>query len=72
MLALNEKKQKEFEKYYLGKSVEVLMEEEIEKDGKCLQTGHTKEYLRIAVESEENLQNKLVNVKIDDHLQIIH
>ena len=72
MLVLNEKKQKEFEQYYLGKSVEVLMEEEIEKHGKHYQTGHTKEYIRIAVESEENWQNKLVNVKIDDHLQIIH
>lgn len=72
LLALNEKKQKEFEQYYLGKSVEVLMEEEIEKDGKYFQTGHTKEYIRIAVESEKNWQNKLVNVKIDDHLQIIH
>lgn len=72
LLALNEKKQKEFEQYYLGKSVEVLMEEEIEKDGKYFQTGHTKEYIRIAVESEENWQNTLVNVKIDDHLQIIH
>lgn len=72
LLALNEKKQKEFEQYYLGKSVEVLMEEEIEKEGKYFQTGHTKEYIRIAVESEKNWQNKLVNVKIDDHLQIIH
>ena len=72
LLALNEKKQKEFEQYYLGKSVEVLMEEEIEKEGKYFQTGHTKEYILIAVESEENWQNKLVNVKIDDHLQIIH
>ena len=72
LLALNEKKQKEFEQYYLGKSVEVLMEEEIEKDGRYFQTGHTKEYIRIAVESEKNWQNKLVNVKIDDHLQIIH
>lgn len=72
LLALNEKKQKEFEQYYLGKSVEVLMEEEIEKEGKYFQTGHTKEYIRIAVESEENWQNKFVNVKIDDHLQIIH
>lgn len=72
LLALNEKKQKEFEQYYLGKSIEVLMEEEIEKDGKYFQTGHTKEYIRIAVESEKNWQNKLVNVKIDDHLQIIH
>ncbi len=72
LLALNEEKQKKFESYYLGKTVEVLMEEEIEKDGKRLQTGHTKEYMRIAVERSENLQNQLVDVVLSDDLQIIH
>lgn len=72
LLALNEEKQKKFESYYLGKTVEVLMEEEIEKDGKHLQTGHTKEYMRIAVETSENLQNQLVDVMLSDELQIIH
>ncbi len=72
LLALNEEKQKKFEAYYLGQTVEVLMEEEIEKDGKHYQTGHTKEYIRVAIESEENLQNEFVNVKLENHLQIIH
>ena len=72
LLALNEEKQKKFESYYLGETVEVLMEEEIEKDGKRLQTGHTKEYMRIAVETSENLQNQLIDVILSDELQIIH
>ena len=45
LLALNEEKQKKFESYYLGQSVEVLMEEEVERDGKRFQVGHTKEYM---------------------------
>lgn len=72
LLALNEEKQKKFESYYLGQSVEVLMEEEVERDGKRFQVGHTKEYMKVAVESEEKLQNKCISVKIENHLQIIH
>ena len=45
LLELDEKKRKEYEEKFIGKTVEVLMEEEIEKDGKIYQTGHTKEYI---------------------------
>lgn len=72
LLALNEQKQREFESYYLGKTVEVLMEEEVERDGKCLQTGHTKEYMKIAIESDKKQQNQLVDVELTSLLQIIH
>lgn len=72
LLTLNERKQQEFERYYLGKTVEVLMEEEMEKDGKYLQTGHTKEYMKIAIESDKKLQNQLVDVELSSPLQIIH
>lgn len=72
LLALNEQKQREFESYYLGKTVEVLMEEEMERDGKRLQTGHTKEYMKIAIESDKKLQNQLADVELTSPLQIIH
>ena len=71
LLTLNEEKQKKFEAYYVGKTVEVLMEE-VEKDGRCFQVGHTKEYMKVAVESCEKLQNKLIDVELVNHLQIIH
>ena len=48
------------------------MEEEVERDGKRFQVGHTKEYMKVAVESKEKLQNKCISVKIENHLQIIH
>jgi len=36
------------------------------------QVGHTKEYVKVALKTGENLQNQLVDVQIDNHSQIIH
>ena len=72
LIALGERKQKEYEKSFIGKEVEVLVEEEISADGKIMQTGHTKEYMKIALEKKENLKNCVVKVQIDSDLQIIH
>lgn len=71
LLELDERKRKEYEEKFIGKIVEVLMEEEVEKEGKRYQTGHTKEYIKVALESDENMQNQLVKIKIDNHSQII-
>ena len=48
------------------------MEESFEMDGKRFQVGHTKEYVKIALQTDENLQNQLTKVRIDDKGQIIH
>ena len=47
------------------------MEEAIERNGEIYQVGHTKEYVKIAVKTNENLQNQLTNVQIGHHSQII-
>lgn len=72
LLALDQEKREKYEKNFIGTTVEVLMEESIEKDGKKIQVGHTKEYVKIALESEIDLQNQIIDVKIQNHLQIIH
>ena len=72
LLALDQEKRSKYESYYIGKNVEVLMEESVEIDGKIMQVGHTKEYVKIAQDSENNLQNQIIDVQIDNHLQIIH
>lgn len=72
LLDLNEKKQKEYEENLIGKTVEVLMEEAIERDGEIYQVGHTKEYVKVAVKTNENLSNQMTNVQIENHLQILH
>lgn len=72
LLTMNQIKRGKFEERLIGKTVEVLIEESIQMEGKTYQTGHTKEYVKIRVESDENMQNEFVNVRILDELQIIH
>ena len=72
MLELNERKQKAYEASFIGKEVEVLIEEEAVIGGRNVQTGHTKEYIKIALEKKENLKNCVVNLQIENDSQIIH
>ena len=44
----------------------MLVEEDAVIDGKKVQTGHTKEYIKIALDAQENLRNCIVNVQIDN------
>ena len=50
--------------YYLGREVEILFEEKAEIQGKTYWIGHTREYLKVAAETEENLENCLKIGKI--------
>lgn len=72
LIELGEKNRRAYEESFLGKTVEVLVEEKSDVNGKEMWTGHTKEYMKIALESEENLQNCILNVKIKDGREIIH
>lgn len=72
LLALDKEKRAKYEEKLLGTTVEVLMEESVQIDGKTMQVGHTKEYVKIAIESEINLQNQLIDIQIKNRLQIIH
>lgn len=72
LIELGEMKRKAYEKKFIGRTVEVLVEEDAVIGGKNVQTGHTKEYIKIALDSEENLRNCIVNVQIDNDSQIIH
>lgn len=72
LLELNEKKRAAYEERLIGTTQEVLMEEQMEIDGIVCQVGHTKEYVKIAYETEENLSNQIVDVEIESHLQIKH
>lgn len=74
MLELDERKRRAYEEKWLGKTVEVLFEEVIEKDGVKMVTGHTKEYVKIAIpmENGNSLINQIKDVEIVDFSQIIH
>ena len=72
LLELSKKKQKAYEERLLGTTQEVLIEEEIERDGEIWQVGHTREYVKAGIKSRENLVNQLVPVEIENPFQIIH
>ncbi|MDY5987070.1 MAG: tRNA (N(6)-L-threonylcarbamoyladenosine(37)-C(2))-methylthiotransferase MtaB, partial [Lachnoclostridium sp.] len=71
MIALGEEKRKAYEERLVGTTVEVLMEEPVTVDGEVYQAGHTREYVKIGLKTEENMSNRLVNVEIENHLQIL-
>lgn len=63
LLELSDNMEKEYNKSYVGKKVEVLVEE---KDGKYYK-GHTKNYMQVLIKSEEKeLRNKLVEAEIEE------
>ena len=69
MIELGKAHQKEYMEYYLGKQVEILFEETTEINGQTYWVGHTREYIKVAVLSEKNLENQLVTGKITEFLQ---
>ena len=60
LIALGDRMSEEFRDYYLGREEEVLFEELSDIDGIKLYTGYTKEYVKVAMESERSLENCLV------------
>ena len=62
IIELSKEIQDEYNKSYIGKTVEVLMEEKTE----GYYRGHTDNYLYVSVKSDEDLENKMINVKIED------
>ena len=72
LIALGEENRRKYIQEYKGREAEVLIEEQAVYNGKKVWTGHTKEYMKIALEDDRNLQNCIIKVQIDNDLQIIH
>ena len=62
LIKLSNENEREFQKQYIGKEVEVLFEEEQE----GFYIGHTKNYMMIKIKSKENLENRIQKVLIKD------
>lgn len=71
LIELGKRKKQAYEETLIGTTQEVLIEEEILQDGELIQVGHTKEYVKIGSKFTENVVNKIVNVQIEKHNQII-
>ena len=68
LIALSERMSNEFRSYYLGREEEVLFEEPAEINGKTMYVGYTKEYVKVATESDESLENVMRRGRINHAL----
>lgn len=64
LLELAETMSEEFCSFYVGKWVEILLEEPCVIDGVRYMTGFTREYVKVAVKTEEEIGGSLVSGKI--------
>lgn len=68
LIALGHDMSKEFRKFYIGKNEEVLFEEKAVISDKEYFVGYTKEYVKVAKETAENLENQIVSGRISGML----
>lgn len=64
LIDLGKKHQSQYAEQFIGKEVEVLFEEEIVAEDKTYWTGHTREYVRAILHSDESLENQVVCAQV--------
>lgn len=69
LLGLEKEMSLNFRKEFLHKETGILFEEEKMIAGKLYQIGHSKEYIRAAILSEENLSGQIINGRCNDFLE---
>lgn len=69
LINLSDKNEEEYNKRYIGKQVEVLLED---REGEYIK-GHTKNYIVVKVKTDKELENTIQNVSIDgmENLELI-
>lgn len=65
LIELNKVNEENFTKSYIGKTLDVLFEEEYSKE-QGYYVGYTKNYIRVIAKANCNISGKILNVKIDD------
>lgn len=68
LIALAGGMSEDFREYYIGREVEALMEEPLFIEGRRYFTGYTKEYLKVALETEKDLSNSFVRGRVTEKL----
>lgn len=68
LIALGHDMSKEFRKFYIGKDEEALFEEKAVIGDKEYFVGYTKEYVKVAKKTDENLENQIVLGRISGML----
>ena len=69
LLALDAAHSRQYMEELRGQRAEILIEERITVNGVAYQVGHTKEYIRAAVISEEDLTNQIIPAVIGEQIE---
>lgn len=64
LIAMNEEHKNAFERRQIGTRRDVLIEEKLRSSAGNFYVGHTKEYIKVAVESERPLENQIVEAEL--------
>ena len=68
LLEMEARKSKEYRSQFLGQKVQVLLEESKNIDGKTYMIGHTREYVKVAVETDSDFSNQIMEVMTEKFL----
>ena len=68
LLALEKEMSRDYRQSYVGREVEALLETPITVDGKNYYTGYTKEYIRVAKKTNQNMSNVIISGQIMDEI----
>ena len=68
LIELNERLHKDYLNSFIGDTKEVLFEEKVKIYDKEYFIGHTMEYVKVAIDTDENLENRIVAVKLKELL----
>lgn len=60
LLAMTARQKQAYEDSFHGEPVQVLIEERVEKEGKDWYVGHTERYMKVEVQSENDIRNQMV------------
>ena len=69
LLEMEARKSLEYRSQFMGSVVKVLFEEKKEIKGRTYMIGHTREYVKVAVETGQNLTNQILEVQIKEFLE---
>lgn len=68
LIGLSEQMSLEFRNEYIGTEQDVLFEEKVNVNGVWMYVGYTKEYVKVAAESQEDLVNRIVTGTITESI----
>ena len=69
LIQLEQRMSKEYRQSFMGENIEVLLEEQKEIDGNFYQIGHTKQYIKAALKTQEDMRNCMATGVLTEFLK---